>query len=75
MDYFNPKLEFRLEPNLALIYEGLKMYDDARQIYTDIKEKYYPPGIMFQRVKVKVGNLYYIKGDCNKAIIEWKIKK
>ena len=74
IDYFNPELEFCLELNLALIYEGLKMYDDARQIYTDIsqKEKYYPPGIMFQRVRVNLGNLYYIKGDYNKVITEWK---
>ena len=35
IDYFNSELEFCLQLNLALIYEGLKTYDDAINVYTD----------------------------------------
>ena len=74
MDYANAELEFCIQLNLGLIYEGLKMYDDARQVYTDIiqKENYYPPAVMFQRVRVNLGNLYYIQGQYKKAITEWQ---
>ena len=74
MDYFNAEMEFGLQLNIALIYEGLKMYDDARQVYTEIvqKENYYPPGIMFQRIRVNLGNLYYTQGQYKKAITEWQ---
>ena len=73
-DYFNAEMEFGLNLNLALIYEGLKMYEDALQIYTDIvqRENYYSPGIMKDKIRINIGNLYYKQGDYQKAIIEWK---
>ena len=38
-DYFNAEMEFGLHLNLALIYEGLKMVEDALQIYLDLSFK------------------------------------
>ena len=73
-DYFNAEMEFGLQLNIALIYEGLKMFEDALQIYLDIvqKENYYSPGIMKDKIRINIGNLYYKQGDYQKAIIEWK---
>ena len=73
IDYFNAEMEFGIQLNLALIYEGLKMWEDARQIYTEIvqKENYYTPGIMFQKIRINLGNLYYMQGEYKKAITEW----
>ena len=74
VDYFNAEMEFGLQLNIALIYEGLKMYEDARQKYLEIvqKENYYSPGIMKDKIRINIGNLYYRQGDYPKAIIEWK---
>ena len=74
MDYFNAEMEFGLQLNIALIYEGLKMYDDALAMYTEIvqKENYYTPGIMKDKIRINIGNLYYKQGDYKKAIIEWQ---
>ena len=74
IDYFNSELEFCLQLNLALSYEGLKTYDEAIAVYQEIikKENYYAPGIMFQRVRVNLGNIYYIQGEYKKAITEWQ---
>ena len=73
-DYFNAEMEFGLHLNLALIYEGLKMFEDALQIYLDIvqRENYYSPGIMKDKIRINIGNLYYKQGEYQKAIIEWK---
>ena len=59
VDYFNAEMEFGLQLNIALIYEGLKMYEDARQMYLEIvqKENYYTPGIMKDKVRINLGNL------------------
>ena len=73
-DYFNAEMEFGLQLNLALIYEGLKMFEDALQVYLDIvqKENYYSPGIMKDKIRINIGNLYYKQGDYQKAIIYGK---
>jgi intraflagellar transport protein 88 len=67
-------MEFGIQLNLGLIYEGLKMFDDAKQMYMEIlqKENYYTPGIMFQKVRVNIGNIYYNQGEYRKAITEWQ---
>ena len=74
VDYFNAEMEFGLQLNIALIYEGLKMYEDARQMYSEIvqKENYYTPGIMKDKIRINLGNLYYKQGDYQNAIKEWK---
>ena len=74
VDYFNAEMEFGLQLNIALIYEGLKMYEDARQMYLEIvqKENYYTPGIMKDKIRINLGNLYYKQGDYQNAIKEWK---
>ena len=36
------------------------------------KENYYTPGIMFQKVRVNIGNIYYNQGEYRKAITEWQ---
>ena len=74
IDYFNAEMEFGIQLNLGLIYEGLKMFDDAKQMYMEIlqKENYYTPGIMFQKVRVNIGNIYYNQGEYRKAITEWQ---
>ena len=74
VDYFNAEMEFGLQLNIALIYEGLKMYEDARQKYLEIvqKENYYSPGIMKDKIRINLGNLYYKQGDFQNAIKEWK---
>lgn len=74
IDYFNAEMEFCLQLNLALIYEGLETYDEAKNIYQEIiqRENYYTPGIMFQRVRVNLGNIYYLQGEYKKAITEWQ---
>ena len=58
-------MEFGLHLNLSLIYEGLKMFEDALQIYLDLvqKENYYSPGIMKYKIIIIIGNLYYRQGD------------
>ena len=55
-DYFNAEMEFGLHLNLALIYEGLKMFEDALQIYLDIvqRENYYSPGIMKDKIRINI---------------------
>jgi len=35
------------------------------------KENYYTPGIMFQKIRINLGNLYYNQGEYKKAITEW----
>ena len=74
LDYFNAEMEFGLQLNIALIYEALKMYDDARTMYLDIvqKENYYTPGIMKDKIRINLGNLYYKQGEYKKAITEWQ---
>jgi intraflagellar transport protein 88 len=73
-DYFNTELEFGIKLNLALIYEGLKLNDEAKQIYNEIlqQDSYYTPGIQYQRVRVNLGNLYYKSNEYKKAITEWR---
>ena len=70
-DYFNAEMEFGLNLNLALIYEGLKMYEDALQIYTDIvqRENYYSPGIMKDKIRINIGNLYYKQAFWAKSML------
>ena len=72
-EYFNAEMEFGIQLNLALIFEGLKMFEDAKQMYLEIvqKENYYTPGIMFQKIRINLGNLYYNQGEYKKAITEW----
>ena len=67
-------MEFGLHLNLSLIYEGLKTFEDALQIYLDIiqRENYYSPGIMKDKIRINIGNLYCRQVDYQKAIIEWK---
>ena len=74
VDYFNAEMEFGIQLNIALIYEGLKMYEEAKQMYLEIvqKENYYTPGIMKDKIRINLGNLYYKQGEYQKAIIEWK---
>ena len=50
------------------------MYEDARQMYSEIvqKENYYTPGIMKDKIRIYLGNLYYKQGDYQNAIKEWK---
>lgn len=74
VDYFNTELEFGIKLNLGLIYESLKLWEDAKQMYTEIvtQDNYYTPGIQFQRVRVNIGNIYFNQGEYKKAITEWK---
>ena len=74
LDYFNAEMEFGLQLNIALIYENLRMYDDARAMYLEIvqKENYYTPGIMKDKIRINLGNLYYKQGEYKKAITEWQ---
>jgi intraflagellar transport protein 88 len=73
-DYFNTELEFGIKLNLGIIYEALKLYDEAKQIYSEIvqQDNYYTVGIQYQRVRVNLGNIYYSEGQYKKAITEWK---
>lgn len=73
-DYFNTELEFGIRLNLGLIYECLKQWDEAKQMYTEIvqQDDYYTPGIQYQRIRVNLGNIYYSQGEHKKAITEWK---
>jgi intraflagellar transport protein 88 len=74
VDYFNTELEFGIKLNLGLIYEELKLWEEAKQMYTEIvsQDNYYTPGIQYQRVRVNLGNIYFQHGEYKKAIIEWK---
>jgi intraflagellar transport protein 88 len=73
-DYLNTELEFGIRLNLALIYENLKQMEEAKQMYIEIiqQDSYYNPGIQFQRVRVNLGNIYYLEKEYKKAITEWK---
>ena len=73
------ELDFSLDDFITYLdnineYEGLKTYDEAKNIYQEIiqRENYYTPGIMFQRVRVNLGNIYYLQGEYKKAITEWQ---
>jgi intraflagellar transport protein 88 len=73
VEYFNTELEFGIRLNLALIYEALGLWDEAKQTYLDIlQQDYYSPGVQFQRVRVNLGNLFYQQRDYKKALTEWK---
>jgi len=73
-DYLNTELEFGIRLNLALIYETLKQFEEAKQMYQEIiqQDSYYNPGIQYQRVRVNLGNIYFIELEYKKAITEWK---
>jgi len=73
-EYFNTELEFGIKLNLGIVYEALKLYDEAKQIYTEIvqQDNYYTVGIQYQRIRVNLGNIYYSEGQYKKAITEWK---
>jgi intraflagellar transport protein 88 len=73
VDYFNTELEFGLKLNLGLIYESLKLWDEATQTYAEIvQQDNYAPGIQYQRIRVNLGNIYYQQGEYKKALTEWK---
>lgn len=73
VEYFNTELEFGMRLNLAMIYEALRLWDEAKQTYLDIlQQDYYSPAVQFQRVRVNLGNIYYQQGDYKKASTEWK---
>jgi tetratricopeptide (TPR) repeat protein len=74
IDYFNSELEFGIKLNLGLVYESLKDYESAKQYYSEIvqQDNYYNPGIQSQRIRINLGNIYYMTGEYNKAITEWK---
>ena len=73
VDYFNTEMEFGIRLNLALIYEGLQLWDEAKQAYMEIlQQDYYSPGIQYQRVRINLGNIHYQQGDYKKALTEWK---
>ncbi len=74
IDNLNTELEFGIRLNLALIYESLKQHEEAKQMYQEIiqQDSYFNPGIQYQRVRVNLGNLYFIEKEYKKAITEWK---
>ena len=73
-DNLNTEMEFGIRLNLALIYETIKQFEEAKQMYKEIiqQDSYYNPGIQYQCVRVNLGNIYFIKLEYKKAITEWK---
>lgn len=73
-DYFNVELEFGIRLNMALIYQGLNMLDDAKTYYQELltQESYFNQAIQFQRIRINLGNIYFQSGEFKKAITEYK---